>query len=125
MVQKINSSLPMEKAVGYSRAVVAGNFLYVAATAPVDDNMNVIGADGKEQLAYVVEKLQPILDQAGFTFDDAIAVKLLSVGTPEAQTAYATFSRVFGKAAPVITVITVPPWPNGMLLELELTAYHE
>ncbi|MDR0848465.1 MAG: hypothetical protein LBN10_05400 [Propionibacteriaceae bacterium] len=124
-IKKINSSLPMEKQIGYSRAIVAGNFLFVSATAPVDDNMNVIGKDGKEQLAYVVEKLTPILEEAGFTFDDTIAVKLYQVDLPQTPSAYETFAKVFGKAAPVIAVAHVTPWPNGMLLELELTAYHE
>ncbi|MEV5492907.1 Rid family hydrolase [Streptomyces bobili] len=126
MRHNISSGLPMEEQIGYSRAVRVDGTLYVSATAPVDDDGQVVGGTTYEQARYVFRKIDAVLSRAGYTRADAVMVRVYLVDGADFGQAMRAYSEAFGVAKAAITVLNVLPFSlSGMLLEAELTAVRE
>jgi enamine deaminase RidA (YjgF/YER057c/UK114 family) len=63
--QLISSGTIWENKYGYSRAVKAGNMIFVAGTTAVDENGNVNGINNAyEQAIFIFKKIEKALQQA-------------------------------------------------------------
>jgi enamine deaminase RidA (YjgF/YER057c/UK114 family) len=56
---------------GYSPAVKAGPFLYIAGQLGRDENLNVV-EDKEAQVLQAFENVKTVLTEAGLTFDDVV-----------------------------------------------------
>ena len=72
--QLISSGSPFEAQVGYSRAVVQGDWCFVAGTTGMDPDTKVMPGDVVEQGRNAFKTIGKALDEAGFSFADVVRV---------------------------------------------------
>ena len=92
----ISTGSPFEKAAGYSRAVIDGDFAFVAGTTGYDYTTMVIPADVTSQARNCFKNIEAALKEGGFAMadivragpddflvlsgDDALALALMAIG---------------------------------------------
>ena len=89
--QNISSGSVFEEKFGYSRAVKAGNLVFVSGTIGMDYEKGVVPEDPKDQLRQVIRNIEPALAQAGASLADVVQI-----------TTYVTSAEVFADIGPVL-----------------------
>lgn len=77
MERKLYSSgAKWESIAGYSRAIRIGNVIEVAGTVAVNESNEVVGKDDVYlQTAYILEKIQKVLQEAGADIKDVVRTR--------------------------------------------------
>jgi len=122
--ENISSGTPWEPLVGYSRAVKAGNFIYVSGTASVDTEGNIIGLnDPYIQTKTVISLIRKSLEKAGAELSDVVRTRMF-VSDMSRWKEYAEAHReAFKKIRPATTFIEVARLlDKRMLIEMEAEA---
>jgi enamine deaminase RidA (YjgF/YER057c/UK114 family) len=120
----ISNGNPMEKIVGFSRAVRVGSFVAVGGTAPVDAEGKTVGVgDVFAQTQRCFEIIKEALEQAGSGLEDIVRTRVILTDIElwkdaiEARKAYCKDSR------PVDTIMAVNRFVNPeWLVEIEVDA---
>ena len=125
--QHYASGAPWEEAVGYSRAVRAGQFVAIAGTVAVDADGQVVGADAYTQARYAMEKAARALAALGGDVRDVVRTRMYVVDIARDHEAVGRAHReVFGAARPAATMVEVRALISpGLLVEVEVDAVVE
>jgi enamine deaminase RidA (YjgF/YER057c/UK114 family) len=123
-MQRVSSGSPWEEKIGYSRAVVANGFVFVSATAATDSTGAVVGkGDFYAQTRAILEKLEPVLMQAGASLATVVQTRLYVTDIGQWEAVGRAHGEVFRTNRPVMTLVHVKPFLDpDMLVEIELTA---
>ena len=118
----ISSGSKFEEAFGYSRAVRAGDMLFIAGTIGMDYATSRISDDPVEQLHQIIRNMEPSLAKAGSSLKD-IAQITVYVTAPEIfQTIGPELGRIFGDIRPTNAALVVAfPVPD-VKVEISATA---
>ena len=123
MHQRYSSGSTWEATLGYSRAVQAGNTLYISATAASGPDGKLVGTDLYTQTRYILQKLGTVLQEAGFDYRDVVQSRLYLTQIADWQEAGRAHGEVFGEIRPALTLLHVLPFLDPqMLVEIEVTA---
>jgi enamine deaminase RidA (YjgF/YER057c/UK114 family) len=118
-----STGLEIEEEFQYSRAVSVNDTLYTSGTAPVDKNFVVQGDDAYGQTKFVLDKLGPVFDEAGYEFADVVQARIYLETLDDLGGAAKALRDTLNGARPTLSIVHVQPFPlPGMRLELELTA---
>lgn len=108
--------------MGYSRAVQVGDSLYISATSAAAPDGTVTG-DLYEQTRFALEKLGPVLAEAGFHYEDVVQSKLYITDISKWEAAGRAHGEIFGDIRPALSLLHVLPFLDpAMLVEVELVA---
>jgi enamine deaminase RidA (YjgF/YER057c/UK114 family) len=117
-----SSGSDWEHKLGYSRAVLVGETLYISATSAAGPDGSVTG-DLYEQTRYALEKLGAVLAEAGFGYEHVVQSKLYVTDISRWEDAGRAHGEVFGEIRPALSLLHVLPFLDpAMLVELELVA---
>lgn len=117
-----SSGSAWENKMGYSRAVQVGDSLYISATSAAAADGTVTG-DLYEQTRFALEKLGPVLADAGFHYEDVVQSKLYVTNIADWEQAGKAHGEVFGDIRPALSLLHVLPFLDpAMLVEVELVA---
>lgn len=124
MIERFGSGSPWEASSGYSRAVRAGGFIFISATAAAGPDGLVVGRDDlAAQTRFIFEKVGAVLARAGSSLDHVVATRLYLCDMARWQEAATVHAEVFGRARPAMSLLHVRPFLDPqMLIEVELTA---
>ena len=124
MMQRISSGSPWEARMGYSRAVVAGGFVFVSATAATDGSGAVVCVgDVYGQTRAIFEKLTPVLAEAGSALDKVVQSRVYVTDVARWEEVGRAHGEAFGAAGPALSLVHVKPFLDpDMLVEVELVA---
>jgi enamine deaminase RidA (YjgF/YER057c/UK114 family) len=124
MRTEYGSGLGLEEKYGYSRAVAVGDALYTSATAPVDAELRVIGANAYDQAVHAFSKLEPVFEQAGFQLVNTVLARVYLVDTADLDDVGRAIHDTFTPSRPALTVVHIGPYGLPELrLEVELVAH--
>jgi enamine deaminase RidA (YjgF/YER057c/UK114 family) len=109
---------------GYSPAVKAGPFLYIAGQLGRDENLNAV--EGKEaQVVQAFENVKTVLTAAGLTFDDVVEMVTFHTDLGDMQLIMNVRDRYFTNldhlptwTALGVTALAMP----GLFVEIKCTA---
>ena len=122
MVRHVSSGSPFEAKIGYSRAVVDGDMVYVSGTTGYDYQTMTMPEDAAEQARNAFRTIAGALEIAGASLKDVVRVHyyLADIGHYDAlvEVAGETFSDIRPAATMVVCGLTKPE----MKLEIEVTA---
>jgi enamine deaminase RidA (YjgF/YER057c/UK114 family) len=117
-----SSGSAWEHKLGYSRAVLVGDTLYISATSAAAADGSVTG-DLYEQTRFALEKLGGVLAEAGFAFEHVVQSKLYVTDITKWEDAGRAHGEVFGEIRPALSLLHVLPFLDpAMLVEVELVA---
>ena len=120
--QRISSGSSFEDAIGYSRAVVDGDWIFVSGTTGFDYATMTI-ADGIEaQTEQCLANISNALAQAGSSLRDVVRVTYLVPVAREFEAAWPVLRKHFGEVRPAATMLSVGLLDPRMRIEIEVTA---
>jgi enamine deaminase RidA (YjgF/YER057c/UK114 family) len=118
----ISSGSTFEKSIGYSRAVVDGDWIFVSGTTGFDYSNMTISDDVVAQCEQALKNIEAALKQANAGFGDVVRVRYLMTNGPDFERCWPTVGRVFGDVRPACTVEVVGLTDPRMQIEIEVTA---
>lgn len=124
-IERVTSGGPWETAFGYSRAVLAGDLVYVAGTTAIDEDGVVRGVGNVGvQTAFVLDRIASALAQAGARMDQVIQTRMFVTDISRAEEVGRVHGECFGAHPPVSTMVQVQALIDPrMLVEIEAVAY--
>jgi enamine deaminase RidA (YjgF/YER057c/UK114 family) len=122
--QRISSGAPWEKTVGYSRAVRAGNLVFVAGTTAIDDAGGMIGdGDPYAQATAALRKIEMALAQAGASMRDVVRTRIFVTDMAYSEAVGRAHGEFFSEIHPAATMVQVVKLIDPRLLvEIEADA---
>jgi enamine deaminase RidA (YjgF/YER057c/UK114 family) len=119
----ISSGSPFEYNVGYSRAVVEGDWVFVSGTTGFDYSTMTISNDVVEQSEQCFKNIAVALAEASCTFNDVVRVRYIVPNREDFEPCWPVFRRYFAEARPASTMIVAGLADPRMRIEIEVTAY--
>ncbi len=115
---------PAEQQFGYSRLVVAGDFVLVGGTTSVDPSGMVMGTSGYEQTIEILGKVEHELSRVGCELTSVIQIRVYVTDISRGDEVGRAFADVMGDARPLMTMVEVAGlFDPRMLVEIETVAY--
>ena len=119
----ISTGSPFEKTAGYSRAVVDGDFCFVAGTTGYDYATMTMPADVTSQSRNCFKTIEAALQEAGFAMADIVRATYYITDAKEADAHFSVCGEVLGDIRPAATlVVVVGLYKPEMKIEIEVTA---
>lgn len=104
--QKVSSGSPFEPTIGFSRAVRAGQNVFVSGTAPIWPDGSC-DPDPAVQARRCLEIILAALAEAGAGADDVVRTRTFLVDVADAGPVGAVHGEVFGEIRPASTMVGV------------------
>jgi enamine deaminase RidA (YjgF/YER057c/UK114 family) len=119
----ISTGSPFERTGAFSRALVDGDFCFVAGTTGYDYDTMRMPADLTEQTRNCFRTISKVLDEAGFTLADVVRARYYILDRADADAVLAVCGEQFREIRPAATIVVV----GGLLrpemrVEIEVTA---
>ena len=118
----IFSGSTFEQSIGYARAVVDGNRVYVSGTTGFDYATMTISDDVVEQAEQCVRNIGAALAEAGCTFADVVRVRYLLPNRDDFEPCWPVLRRTFAAAPPAATMQMCGLSDPRMRIEIEIDA---
>ena len=128
MVRKnISSGSPMEKPIGFSRAVRNGPHIYVAGTAPIaEDGSTACAGDVYGQTIRCFEIAKSAIEDAGGEMSDVVRTRVMLTDISRWEEAAKAHVEYFSDIRPVCTFVEVSRFiKEDWLVEIEVDAQRE
>ena len=122
--QRISSGKPLESVIGYSRAVRAGAYVYVAGTTGVlpEDHPDAPG-DAYAQTKHALEIIETALMEAGASVSDVVRTRVFLTNIQDADAVGQAHHEIFGTTLPASSFIGVTSLIGGKaVVEIEADA---
>ena len=119
----ISTGSPFEKTAGYSRAVVDGDFAFVAGTTGYDYSTMTMPSDVTSQSRNCFKTIGAALSEAGFAMADIVRATYYITDAGDADEHFAVCGEVLGEIRPAATLLVVAGlYKPEMKVEIEVTA---
>ena len=118
----ISSGSSFERDIGYSRAVVDGDWIFVSGTTGFDYGSMTIADGLPEQTEQCLRNIQSALEQAGASLSDVVRVTYILPKAEDFPQCWPTLRRYFGEVRPAATMIAAGLADPRMRIEIEVTA---
>ena len=122
MRRLISSGSPFEAEAGYSRAVVDGEWIFVAGTTGFDYAAMTIAEDPAEQARQVFRNIEKALGEAGAGLADIVRVRYYVPNIGDWPTIAPVLGEVLGTIRPAATALVCGLVDPRMKIEIEVTA---
>jgi enamine deaminase RidA (YjgF/YER057c/UK114 family) len=120
--KRISSGSPFEEQIGYSRAVVHGDWVFVSGTTGFDYAAMTISDDVVAQAEQCLKNIQAALEQAGASLDDVVRVNYVLPQAADFEPCWPVLRRYLGRAKPAAMMVTAGLLDPRMKIEIEVTA---
>ncbi len=122
MRQLISSGSTFEQEIGYSRAVVVGDWVFVSGTTGFDYSTMTIDSDVAVQAEQTLRNIEAALSQAGASLADVVRVHYILPKAADFEKCWPALRRAFGAIRPAATMIEAGLADPRMKIEIEVTA---
>jgi len=120
----ISSGNPLEAQVGYSRAVVQGDWCFVAGTTGRDPVTGIVPDGAADQARVALAIIGKALADGGFAFDDVVRATYYVTDASYCDAIYPVLGEQFGTVRPAATMVVVAGLvAPDLKVEIELTAF--
>ncbi len=118
----ISSGAAFEERVGYSRAVVAGNHVYVSGTAPIMPDDADPPPDAYNQARRCLEIIGRALDEAGAGLEHVVRTRIFVTRADLIDDVGRAHAEAFANVRPATTGVVVELLDPRWLVEIEAAA---
>lgn len=118
----ISSGSTFEQEIGYSRAVVVGDWVFVSGTTGFDYANMTIAEGLLEQTEQCLKNIDSALQQAGASLADVVRVTYVLPNGAEFPECWPVLRKYFGEVRPAAMMISAGLADPRMKIEIEVTA---
>ncbi len=122
MVKHISSGSPFEAKIGYARAVVDKDMIYVSGTTGYDYANMVMPEDVGAQARNALATIGKALEEAGSSLKDVVRVRYYLVDASLVDGVIEAVGPVFTEIRPAATMVIATMIEDAMKIEIEVTA---
>lgn len=119
----ISTGSPFEKTMGYSRAVVQGDWCFVSGVTGYDYETMVMPTGARLQAENCFDTIGRVLDEAGFKMSDIARVQYTVIDRELVADVQPVLEARLGDIRPAATMIIAGLIETEMLIEIEVTAF--
>ena len=122
MRRLISTGSPFEKTAGYSRAVVQGEWCFVAGTTGYDYATMTMPESVEDQARNCLDTIGKALVETGFAMADVVRAHYYVTDRSFVSLVYPILGETFGEIRPAATMIVCGLAEPEMKIEIEVTA---
>ena len=121
----ISSGSSFEKEIGFSRAVVDGDWVFVSGTTGFDYRSMTISESVTDQVEQCLRNIQSALEQAGASLRDVVRVTYILPETKDFPQCWPILKKYLGDIRPAATMISAGLADPRIRIEIEVTAHRQ
>ncbi|KAJ4389694.1 hypothetical protein N0V93_007166 [Gnomoniopsis smithogilvyi] len=118
----ISSGSAFEAQIGYSRAVIDGDFVFVSGCTGYDYKTQIISADVTDQAEQCMRNIAAALREAGAEMADMVRVRYVLPDRNDFPKTWPVLQKWLGEIRPAATMIVAGLMEEAMKIEIEVTA---
>lgn len=118
----ISQGSPFEEQIGYSRAVVDGDWVFVSGTTGFDYETMAISDSVVEQTRQCLNNIEWALNEAGASLSDVVRVRYILPDPKEFENCWPVLRSAFADTRPAATMFAAGLSDSRMKIEIEVTA---
>jgi enamine deaminase RidA (YjgF/YER057c/UK114 family) len=118
----ISSGSTFERDIGYSRAVVEGDWVFVSGTTGFDYETMTISGNVVEQAERCLLNIEKALAEAGSRISDVVRIRYILPRVEDFEPCWPVLRKYFGEVRPAATMIAAGLSDPRMKIEIEVTA---
>ncbi|HEX4153945.1 MAG TPA: RidA family protein [Steroidobacteraceae bacterium] len=118
----ISSGSTFEAQIGYSRAVVDGEWIFVSGTTGFDYADMSLADDVVAQAEKALQNIEAALREAGSRLSDVVRVTYILPDPQEFPRCWPVLRKYFGEIRPAATMISAGLVDERLRIEIEVTA---
>lgn len=118
----ISSGSTFEAEIGYSRAVIDGDWVFVSGTTGFDYSTMTIPEGVVAQAEQCLRNIVHALEQAGASMKDVVRVTYVLPNAAEFEQTWPVLRKYFGEVRPAAMMISAGLADPRMRIEIEVTA---
>jgi enamine deaminase RidA (YjgF/YER057c/UK114 family) len=122
MRRLISSGSVFERDIGFSRALVDGEWVFVSGTTGFNYETMTISEDVVEQAEQCLRNIEKALTEAGSRFAEVVQVRYILPRVEDFEPCWPVLRRYFGEVRPAATMISAGLADPRMKIEIEVTA---
>ena len=124
MTRRVSSGAPWESVVGYSRAVAAGDHIWVTGCTSIVDGEVVHEGDAFAQTQQALRNVAWALEQLDSSLQDVVRTRIFVTDISRWEEYGRAHGEAFGDVMPATTMVQVAALIDPrMLVEVEAVAY--
>ena len=120
--RQISSGSKFEAEIGYSRAIVDGDWIWVAGTTGFNYDTMTISDDVAEQADQTLKNITAAMEKAGFTLADVVRANYIFPDAKDFEPCWPVLRKYLGEVRPAATMIVAGLSDPRMKIEIEVTA---
>ena len=120
--RRISSGSTFEAQIGYSRAVVDGDWIFVSGTTGFDYATMTITDDVVAQAEQCLKNIESALRQADASLSDIVRVTYILPNAADFESCWPILRNYLGEVRPAATMISAGLADPRMKIEIEVTA---
>jgi enamine deaminase RidA (YjgF/YER057c/UK114 family) len=118
----LSSGSKFEADIGYSRAVVDGEWVFLAGTTGFDYATMTIDSDPAAQCAQTLRNIERVLADAGSRLADVVHVRYILPNRDDFEPCWPVLREAFASNPPAATMIVAGLYDARMKIEIEVIA---
>lgn len=119
--QLISSGSKFEAEIGYSRAVVDGDWIFVSGTTGFNYETMAISDDVAAQAEQTILNIKSAMEKAGFELADIVRVHHILPNAADFPACWPVFQKYLGNIRPAATMFVAGLADPRMKIEIEVT----
>ncbi len=119
----ISTGSPFEKTMGYSRAVVQGDWCFMAGVTGYDYAAMSMPEGAAEQAENCFATIASVLREAGFSMSDIVRVQYTVTDRAHVEAITTVLGANLGEIRPAATMVIAGLIAPEMKVEIEVTAF--
>jgi enamine deaminase RidA (YjgF/YER057c/UK114 family) len=119
--RQISSGSKFEAEIGYSRAIVDGDWIWVAGTTGFNYDTMTISDDVAEQAEQTLKNIKAAMEKAGFALADVVRANYILPRAEDFEPCWPVLRKYFGDIRPASTMIVAGLADPRMKIEIEVT----
>jgi enamine deaminase RidA (YjgF/YER057c/UK114 family) len=120
--RRLFTNSTFERDIGYARAVIDGDYVYISGTTGYDYSTMTIAEGVIEQTRQLLRNIDEVLRDAGTVKENIVRVRYIFPDRSDFEPCWPLFKAYFSAAPPAATMIVADLFDPAMRLEVEVTA---